>query len=42
MDEAQFHNRLINNLPAERALVPPNYGLVVQELRLKGMTLMLL
>jgi hypothetical protein len=42
MDEAQFHNRRINNLPAERAFVLPDHGLIHQELRRKGMTLMLL
>ena len=42
MDEAQLHNRLINSAPPVSAFVRPDYGLVHQELRRKGMTLMLL
>ena len=42
LDETQLHNRLINSAPAESAFVLPDYGLIHQELRRKGMTLMLL
>ena len=42
MDEAQLHNRLINSAAPPSAFVLPNYGLIHQELRRKGMTLMLL
>ena len=42
MDEVQLHNRLINNVAPQSAFVLPNYGLIHQELRRKGMTLMLL
>ncbi len=42
MDEAQLHNRLINIAPPQSAFVLPDYGLIHQELRRKGMTLMLL
>ena len=42
MDEAQLHNRLINSAPPQSTIVLPDYGLIHQELRRKGMTLMLL
>ena len=42
MDEAKFYNRLVNSAPAESAFVLPDHGLIHQELRHKGMTLMLL
>jgi transposase len=42
MDETQLHNRLINYVAQQSAIVLPNYGVVHQELRRKGMTLMLL
>ena len=42
MDETQLHNRLINSAPPQSTIVLPDYGLVHQELRRKGMTLMLL
>ena len=42
MDEAQLHNRLINSTPPQSTTVLPDYGLIHQELRRKGMTLMLL
>jgi transposase len=42
MDEAQLHNRLINSAPPQSTFVLPDYGLIHQELRRKGMTLMLL
>jgi hypothetical protein len=42
MDEAQLHKRLIGSVATQGSFVLPNYGLIHQELRRKGMTLMLL
>jgi len=42
MDEAQLHNRLVGSVATPSAFILPNYGLIHQELRRKGMTLMLL
>jgi len=41
MDETQLHSRLICSVAPHSAFVLPNYGLIHQELRRKGMTLML-
>jgi transposase len=42
MDEAQLHSRLIGSVATQGSFVLPNYGIIHQELRRKGMTLMLL
>lgn len=42
LSEAQLHRQLLAETPQTSAYVLPNYGLVHQELRRKGMTLMLL
>lgn len=42
MDEAQLYSRLVGSVATPSAFILPNYGLIHQELRRKGMTLMLL
>jgi hypothetical protein len=42
LSEAQLHRQFLAETPQTSPYVLPNYGLVHQELRRKGMTLMLL